>query len=489
MPDLIRSTPGRYATAVVLVAAGFGLSIIIGPHLYQRSPYLLFVPVVLIASGFGGFGPGLVATALSIACVLMLVGGDLSSSTIANEAVFALVGIGVSWFGDYLRRTRIHGLESTQDLLAREAHLKSILDTVPDAMIVIDERGIIQSFSSAAERLFGYTPGEVIGHNVKMLMPSPYRENHDGYLSRYLRTGERRIIGIGRVVVGERKGGATFPMELSVGEMHSNNRRFFTGFVRDLTERQKTEARLQELQTELVHISRLTAMGEMASTLAHELNQPLSAIANYLKGSQRLLESSQDEAIIKVKGAVEKAAEQALRAGQIIRRLRDFVTRGEGERRVENLPKLMEEASALALVGAKELGVQVRFRVSADIDLVLADKVQIQQVLLNLIRNGIEAMAGSTKRELMIAAERGKDGMAIVSIADTGSGIAEEIRDQLFQPFVSTKQQGMGVGLSISHAIIEAHGGRIWAEPNPGGGTIFQFTIRAVSDGELRDAE
>ena len=157
-------------------------------------------------------------------------------------------------------------------------------------MIVIDERGIMQSFSSAASRLFGYAADEVLGQNIKMLMPSPYRESHDGYLDRYLRTGERRIIGIGRVVVGERKDGSTFPMELSVGEMNSGNRRFFTGFIRDLTERQRTEARLQELQTELVHISRLTAMGEMASALAHELNQPLSAIANYMKGSRRLLE-------------------------------------------------------------------------------------------------------------------------------------------------------------------------------------------------------
>ena len=173
---------------------------------------------------------------------------------------------------------------STQDLIAREAHLKSILDTVPDAMIVIDPRGIVQSFSSAAERLFRYTAGEVIGKNIKMLMPQPYRDGHDGYLKRYAETGERRIIGVGRVVVGERKGGSTFPMELSVGEMRSSNKTYFTGFIRDLTERQNTETRLQELQSELVHISRLTAMGEMASTLAHELNQPLSAIANYLKG-------------------------------------------------------------------------------------------------------------------------------------------------------------------------------------------------------------
>src|SRR5262245_24580264 len=185
--------------------------------------------------------------------------------------------------------------------------------------------------------------------------------------------------------------------------MRSSNQRFFTGFIRDLTERQQTEARLRELQSELVHISRLTAMGEMASTLAHELNQPLSAIANYLKGSRRLLEDDAHERSAMLRDAMDKAADQALRAGQIIRRLRDFVARGESERRIESVRKLVEEASALALVGAKDQGVRVRFQFDPTIDLVLADKVQIQQVLLNLMRNAVEAMDGCKKRELLVS--------------------------------------------------------------------------------------
>ena len=223
-----------------------------------------------------------------------------------------------------------------------------------------------------------------------MLMPQPYRDGHDGYLAHYQKTGERRIIGIGRIVVGERKGGSTFPMELSVGEMRSSNKTFYTGFIRDLTERQSTEARLQELQSELVHISRLTAMGEMASTLAHELNQPLSAITNYLKGGMRLLQDRPDDESRQTRDALDKASEQAMRAGQIIRRLRDFVSRGESERRAENLSKLVEEASALALVGVKD--VHIRFELDPTAE-VLADKVQIQQVLINLMRNAMEAMA------------------------------------------------------------------------------------------------
>jgi two-component system sensor kinase FixL len=479
----------QYGLAPIAVAFAFAARVALQPVLVDEAPYLFFVPAVLVAAGIG-LGPGLVATALSLAVGCFFVGSGFphfSQSEWASAAAFAAIGIGMAWGGEQLQRIRRRAAASTQETLAREAHLQSILDTVPDAMVVIDERGIIQSFSSAAERLFGYSAAEVAGKNVRVLMPSPYREAHDGYITRYLQTGERRIIGIGRVVVGERQDGSTFPMELAVGEMKSGNQRFFTGFIRDLTERQETEARLQELQTELVHISRLTAMGEMASTLAHELNQPLSAIANYMKGSRRLLENSSDANAAMVRDAMDKAAEQAVRAGQIIRRLRDFVARGESERRVESVKKLIEEASALALVGAKDLGVRVRFQFDPAVDLVLADKVQIQQVLLNLIRNAIEAMEASSRRELVVAAAPTLDDSVEISVADSGAGIAPEMASQLFQPFVTTKRHGMGVGLSISRTIIDGHGGKIWADPNPGGGTVFRFTLRAVSKEDVGD--
>ncbi|WP_158927641.1 PAS domain-containing sensor histidine kinase [Acidisphaera sp. S103] len=374
-------------------------------------------------------------------------------------------------------------------LAEREAHLQSVLDTVPDAMVVIDTHGIMQSFSTTASRLFGYTATEAIGQNVRILMPGPYKEQHDSYLSRYLSTGERRIIGIGRLVVGQRKDGSTFPMELSVGEMRLGERRFFTGFVRDLTERQETQQRLQELQAGVIHMSRFTALGEMASTLAHELNQPLTAVASYLKGCKRLLDAEQSHDMPAVRDAIERAAEQALRAGQIIRRLRDFVARGETERHVENLAKLIEEASALALIGIKETGVRTRFDFDPRVGFVLADKVQIQQVLFNLIRNAVESMQDTAVRQLVVATRKIDDETVEVSVTDTGTGIEPGIAEQLFQPFVTTKRSGMGVGLSISRTIVEAHGGRIWAEPNPNGGTAFRLSLKTTGAEGIGDGQ
>lgn len=372
-------------------------------------------------------------------------------------------------------------------LKTRETHLRSILDTVPDAMIVIDESGIMQSFSTAAERLFGCPSHEAIGRNVSILMPEPDRTRHDSYLARYQSSGERHIIGIGRIVTGQRKDGSIFPMHLSVGEMKSGGIRYFTGFVRDLTEHQQTQVRLQELQSELIHVSRLTAMGEMASTLAHELNQPLSAINNYLRGCRRLLTDSLDPNSEKLENALDRAAQQAIRAGQIISRLRDFVARGESERRGERLSKLIEEAGALGLSGARELGVLLRFNLDPEHDLVLVDRVQIQQVLVNLFRNALEAMANAPKRELEIWNEPADDDMIKISISDTGHGFADGVDSQLFQTFFTTKETGMGVGLSISRSIIEAHGGRMRALSKDSGGATFEFTLRAVrgSEGDL----
>ena len=472
----------RFAAYSLVALACMGTAALVALlHLVEpsASAFLLFAPIVCAAAVLAGVGPGLAATAFGAIAATAL----SPQSGGPSAAIFVSIGLLVSFAGGWLHRRRRSGDRATHALVEREAQLRSIYDTAPDGLIVIDEAGIVQSYSAGAARMFGWSESEVLGANVSMLMPQPYRGQHDGYVRHYLDTGERRIIGIGRIVVGERKDGSTFPMELAVGEVRSERGRVFTGFVRDLTERQATETRLQELQAELVHMSRLTAMGEMASALAHELNQPLSAIANYLSGARRLLERSGDNEP-RVTDALEKAADQALRAGEIIRRLRDFLARGEGERRVEMLPKLVQEACALAMVGAKESGVRMQYRFARDLDWVIVDRVQIQQVILNLVRNAIDAMADYPQRDLIVSTEGAADGMAVVSVVDTGPGVGD-VAPKLFQPFVTTKASGMGVGLSISRTIVESHGGRIWMEPNPGGGAIFRFTLRLAREAEL----
>jgi len=368
----------------------------------------------------------------------------------------------------------------------RDEHLRSILATVPDAMVLIDDKGIILSFSAAAEKMFGYAEAEVVGENVSMLMPSPDRERHDGYLRNYRDTGVRKIIGIGRVTTARHRDGNTFPIELAVGEAWVDGKRIFTGFLHDLTERRRADLRLRDLQSELAHVGRINELGTLASSLAHELNQPLTAITSYCEGAMALLNGEPDAAQLEMaREALRDTAEQAIRAGQIVKRMRDFLSHGETEHRVELLSRLVTEANALALVGSREHGIDVQVNLDPAFDHVFVDRIQIQQVLFNLIRNAIEAMIDGSVRSLGISSKSLAEGFVMVSIEDSGTGISENVAGQLFQPFVTTKKAGMGIGLSICRTIVEAHGGRIWFEPGSEGGTIFHFTLpKAETDDE-----
>lgn len=365
-------------------------------------------------------------------------------------------------------------------LKQQETRLRTVLETVPDAIIVIDDKGRIQSFSSSAERQFGYKADEVIGENVSILMPSPYREEHDGYIHRYQKTNEKRIIGIGREVFGQRKNGSVFPMYLSVGEGKLEGESLYVGIIHDITEQQSTERKLREMQEELLHVSRITGMGQMASSLAHELNQPLTGASTMLQATRRMLESADPAAIGRAKEAVEKASQQLLRAGEIIRRLREFASRGDTEKIEVPIDVIVNEAIALARVSNRFGNTKVNLRLE-DTSAVLADKVQIQQVLLNLLRNGLEAMDDVSKPILTVSTRAVGD-LVEISVADAGPGISPEMMERLFQPFVTTKNQGMGVGLAICRTIVEAHGGRLSADSGPGGGAVFKFTLTRAFD-------
>lgn len=365
--------------------------------------------------------------------------------------------------------------------------LKSILTTIPDAMVVINEAGLVSSFSSTAEKMFGYEQKEIIGQNVKILMPEPYRAAHDGYIERYLETDEKRIIGIGRTVVGCRKDGTTFPLQLEVGEAKIGEERYFTGFIIDLTEKKQTEAELQSLQEDLAHASRLSAVGTLASSLAHEINQPLTAIANYLSAARDMMDGDLSDNREFFREALEESVSESLRAGTIVRRLREFVSRGEINRRVLSIAQVVEDATVLGMIGAQERGVQFSIDIAPDTNHVFVDRVQIQQVMVNLMRNAIEAMADSAEKKLHIGVTSLDEERVEIAVSDSGTGIDQELGERIFDPFASTKGDGMGLGLSICRTIIESHDGTIRAEPNPGGGTIFRITLEKAEQEQNDD--
>ena len=367
-------------------------------------------------------------------------------------------------------------------VLRREHHLRSILATVPDAMVVMDEHGIISSFSKAAEALFGYGKAQVIGRNVGMLMPPVERRDHDQHLRTYLKTGIPHVIGAVRLVNAQRADGKIFPVELAVGEASIGGERIFTGFVRDLTNRHATARRMTELQSELVHVSRLSAMGTMASTLAHEINQPLTAVTNYLETTRAMIAETDDALLVEVAEALDLAAAQSLRAGMIVRRLRAFVDGSDTGFRAERLDLIVDEATSLGLLGAHEAGIEVKMTIAAGLDTVLVDRVQIQQVLVNLIRNAIQSMTTTTCKTMTIVTAPDRAGWVRVTVADTGMGLDPAIRDRLFEAFATTKEDGMGLGLSICRTIVEAHGGRIWAEAGVPCGTAFHFCVPLAGD-------
>lgn len=368
-----------------------------------------------------------------------------------------------------------------------EMRLESIIRTVPDATIVIDDHGIIKSFSPAAEAMFGYSAESMIGCNVKILMPDMLASRHDAAIADYLRTGERKVIGMTRELTARRADDTQFPIELNVGEARIGEERIFTGIVRDVSKRLFEEQRLSELSAELAHISRQRAMSELAADLAHELNQPLSATANFIAAARMLIE--QGASGERVADLLYMAEEQTQRSGDIIRRLRDFLAKRDIEMRPESLDDVIRDAVALVFFGSGREEIELSYDLDSASDTIFADRVQIQQVLVNLLRNAVEALrsvdAGRPRR-IVIRSRSSDDDMVMLSIMDTGPGIPDALSEQLYARFSTTKSgTAMGIGLSISRRIVEAHGGVLTAESQPEGGAAFSFTLPVFK--ELED--
>jgi two-component system sensor kinase FixL len=463
--------------ALLTAVAALGARQLFGP-LFSHSVYLFCLPALLICAAWSGRASGLSVTLILAAGAFVAdaYAGLPEPERIGRVAVFLLLGAAVAYVAGRLRLAFVDQLHRLSLQQEREAILRASLDAVADASVVIDAEGVIVSFSHAAELLFGWIAGDIIGQDVRVLMPLTEADGHDRHVQRYLQTGERRVIGSSRQVVGRRKDGSEIPMELRIGEVRIGARRYFIGVVRDLTTIREAERRSDELHAQLTQIWSLNSMGEMASVLAHELNQPLSAVANYLRAARTLianLEIDEDDLI----DAVSRAGDQAVRAGEIIRTMRDLATRGGTEQKPESLSGILGEIEFIINLMVRDAGARIFYNLYNGSDTVLADRIQIQQLVVNLVRNAIDAVAKFPDREIRISTRPDADGKLLTTVEDSGPGVDAAVMGRVFQPLASTKAAGMGLGLSICRAIVENHGGRIWVEPSSLGGAAFSFVL------------
>ena len=372
----------------------------------------------------------------------------------------------------------ISALKGAQaDVATREAHLRSILDTVPEAMVVIDERGLIDSFSVAAERLFGYRASEVHGRNVRMLMPPPDRDDHDLYLSRYIETGQRRIIGYGRVVTGLKKDGTRFPMELAVGETIANGRRIFTGFIRDLTSRHKMEEELRQAQ-------KMEAIGQLTGGIAHDFNNLLTVISGNLEMIERKLDS---ESTLTLLREAQAAADDGAR---LTSQLLAFGRRQPLHSQLADVGQLVSNFSDLLRRSLGEM-IELRTVITGASNLALVDTSQLQNALLNLALNARDAMPRGGRLSVEISrASFGIEDARVnpelrpgeyvqVAVSDTGTGMTAEVKQRAFEPFFTTKSMssGTGLGLSMVYGFVKQSGGHIQLDSEIGQGTTVRLFL------------
>lgn len=367
----------------------------------------------------------------------------------------------------------------------------ALLDAAVDGIIVISVHGTIEVANPAAHVMFGYMADELIGQNVSVLMPLPDRNNHTSYINQYLQTGVRKMIGIGRETVGQKKDQTEFPMYLSVGSTGGDEDIRFVGIIRDLTE-QKREHQLlierdqevRQLRERLVHVARISTLGEMVTGIAHEVNQPLTAIATYTQACMRLINAG-NTGSEQLLDALEKTSYQAQRAAKVITRIRNFAKKSPIVRSQYDCNELITEVVALAQIHAAELGVELKLDLENDNRplMVQIDVIQTQQVALNLINNAIESMASipqaqqEQEQHVLIRTRRCSTSEVEVSVVDRGEGVSPSTQQHIFDPFFTTKSTGLGMGLSICQSIVQSQGGKLTFKNNSGAGCTFSFTL------------
>ena len=362
-------------------------------------------------------------------------------------------------------------------------HAGDILDAVVDAIITIDATGRIQSANLAAVGKFGYAVEELVGQPITMLMPEPWRTEHQQYVDNYLHTKNAKIIGVGRELAAQTKSGEVVPIYLAISEIETESGTFFAGILRDLSEQKRSEAALMEQREKLSQVARLSTMGEMTASIAHEINQPLTAISMYAQACIKMLDRAEMDRD-KVCGALDKLNDQALRAGSVIERIQRFVRHEDGERRTLNVNDLVTELTQLAAGDARLHGMELVFDLAEDLPNVFCDSIQVQQVALNLLRNAIDATVEVDAKfgNQVLVRTRLVGGAVEIAVVDCGVGVADDEVDQVFSAFHTTKKDGMGMGLSICRSIVEEHGGRLDFRNNEEHGCTFYFTLPVLED-------
>ncbi len=461
-----------YALAVGITLVAALIRLAIAPLVGDQAVFAVFIPAALFAALAAGPGPGVLCVILSILFTMVELPrtSPLPPGLIGIDFVLGLL---VAWIGSALRYSRFEVISARYDASIQKEQMGMLLRSVPDAVIIIDAGGGIASFNAVAEDWFGYREAEVVGRDFGLLIPDPFAASQGAFeqCAQIEMTG-----GNDRTVDARRADGSRFPVRLSLGRMATRGRTYFVAFVRDLTEREEHRASLSQLQNTVARLSRLQELGEMASTLAHELNQPLSAIASFAQGSLRILRDMDHEAAGRLRGPLEEMARQAVRAGRIIHHVREAATHQATEMNYESLRAIIEESVSLAVAGGAAKSVEILYRYNAGADRVFVDRVQIQQVLINLMRNAFDAMSAAGRGRLTISTSM-QDAAIAVDVADSGPGVSEEVASRLFKPFVTTKASGMGIGLSISRRIAEAHDGTLQLIQNSGDGATFRITL------------
>lgn len=473
--------PVRLLIAALILGMATVARFAIAPTVGDRLPYATYFLAVEISALLGGVIPGVFATLASAVLAHLYFSPIASPRDEIGLLLFVASCTFFSGVTEVLHRTRLKlakaRVRHDADIASRERfellltenakQLQATIDAAPDAVLTMDSEGRVQSVNRAGTSMFGYSTHEIIGMTVEALVePSPAEGSPPDNRIKILNHKETRAI------LGKRKDGHVFPAELTVSETSFDRVRLFVGFIKDLTERQKFEQKVEEL-----HNNQLDALGGMASALAHEINQPLAATTTYLKVARLLLEKSPSGAGSDVLQVLEKATGQTRRAGRILASLRDLVQRGEPDKTLVGVNQLIVEAVDSLQQDRASDHISIVRQPRAVRDLVLADRTHLRQALVNLLRNAIEAMESADRRELLLSTSNPDDLTIRVDVIDTGCGLPNSPDRDCFEPFTTTKVNGMGVGLSVSRSIIEAHEGRIWAAPNADGGAVFSFTL------------